>query len=306
MRALVAAPEHPDGIELRDVPEPERSPGEVVVAVRATSINRGELNRLREAPDGWRPGWDVAGEVIETTDEAGPPVGARVIGFSDFGAWCERVALPVDRVAEIPDALDWARASTLPVAGLTALRSLRLGAVLPGDRVLVTGAAGGVGRLAVQLAHASGGHVTAVVGRPERAEGLAALGAGAVAIGLDELEPASYDVIVEGVGGSSLARALALVARGGTVVSIGNASREPTTFLVNDFYPQHARLHGFWLDDTLEQRTGIGDLQYLAREVLEGRLETRVDFEVGWEDAAEALRRLGDRELAGKAVLYVR
>ena len=85
--------------------------------------------------------------------------------------------VPTQRIAALPDTVSPATAAALPVAGLTALRTLRHGAPLLGKRVLITGTAGGVGHLAVQLAARSGAHVTAVAGRPERTAGLRELGA---------------------------------------------------------------------------------------------------------------------------------
>src|SRR3974390_1326868 len=89
--------------------------------------------------------------------------------------WAQRVAVMSHRMAALPDGVSFAQACTLPVAGLTALRTLRHGAPLLGKRVLITGAAGGVGTIAVQLAARSGARVTAIVGNAARAAGLAEL-----------------------------------------------------------------------------------------------------------------------------------
>ena len=97
-----------------------------------------------------------------------------MVGIVQSGAWAERVAVPVEHLAELPEAVSFEQASTLPVAGLTALRSLELGGFIVGKRVLVTGASGGVGRFAIQLAKLAGAHVTAVA---RRTDGLAQLGA---------------------------------------------------------------------------------------------------------------------------------
>ena len=80
MRALVA--DGAGGAVLKDVPEPPADPGDVVVEVHATSLNRGELNRLKAAAQGWRPGWDFAGVVVRAAEE-GPAVGARVVGVAE-------------------------------------------------------------------------------------------------------------------------------------------------------------------------------------------------------------------------------
>ena len=173
MRALVAAPGAPGGIEPRDVDEPVPANGVAVVEVRACSLNRGECAALLIAEDGWRPGWDVAGAIAEPAlDGSTPPAGTRVTAWASGGGWAERVAVRSGHLAPIPDDLSFESASTLPVAGLTALGTLAFGGSLEGTSVAITGAAGGVGRFAVQLAHQAGAKVTAVVGNPERGEGL--------------------------------------------------------------------------------------------------------------------------------------
>jgi NADPH:quinone reductase-like Zn-dependent oxidoreductase len=178
MRALVAAPGAPGGIESREVDEPAAAAGVVVVEVRACSLNRGECTALRTAEDGWRPGWDVAGVVAgPALDGSSPPAGTRVVAWANGGGWAERVAVRSGHLAPIPDDLSFETASTLPVAGLTALGTLAFGGSLDGSSVAITGAAGGVGRFAVQLAHDAGAKVMAVVGNPERGEGLHELGA---------------------------------------------------------------------------------------------------------------------------------
>ena len=137
--------------------------------------------------------------------------------------------------AELPDDVSFEAASTLPVAGLTALRTLAVGGSALGRRVLVTGAAGGVGRFAVQLAARAGAHVTAVAASPERAAGLRELGAHEI---VEDLEPAgeAFDVILESVGGPSLAAALQRVAPDGVVVSFGDSSGEPVQLQASSFY----------------------------------------------------------------------
>src|SRR3954470_12512016 len=221
MRALVADADSPGGLKLTEVPEPDPAPDEALVEQHATSINRGEVRRLPQREPGFVTGWDVAGIVAKAARTGGPPEGARVTGIVTQGAWAERVAVPTDAIAEIPNELDFARAATLPVAGLTALRALARGGLLLGQRVLITGGAGGVGRFAIQLARRAGAHVTAVVGSPERGQGLERLGADEVVVGFEQ-EGDRFDLILESAGGESLAAALNRVTPLGTIVAFGN------------------------------------------------------------------------------------
>ena len=306
MRALVVAPGRPGGIELREVAEPEPAPSEAVVAVEAISLNRGEVNAARSAPDGTRPGWDLSGTVLTpAADSSGPREGARVVGLVRDGAWAQRVAVPTGYLAPIPDALDTTAAATLPVAGLTALHTLYVGGLTEGKRVLVTGAAGGVGRFAVQMANHSGAEVTGVVASEARGAGLRDLGADHVSIGMPG--EGEFDIILESAGGESLARALRLVKAGGCVVSFGCSSGEPTTIDVPSFYRTHgARLCAFIIFAEL-QRTGsaVHDLVNLADQLATGHLEAQIGLELPWRDAARAFDTLMERQLAGKAVLHV-
>ena len=133
MRAIVCAPSNPDRIEFRDLPEPSPASDEVVIAVHAVSLNRGEYRRLRWERDGWRPGYDIAGIVARAAaDGSGPAVGTRVVGVLPNGSWAQRVAVPTRRVAPIPDELEFVPASALPVAGLTSLAALAHGGPLLG------------------------------------------------------------------------------------------------------------------------------------------------------------------------------
>jgi NADPH:quinone reductase-like Zn-dependent oxidoreductase len=304
MRALVAAPALGEGVvELRDVDEPTPKANQALVEVAATSLNRGECGALRTATDGWRPGWDLAGTVVRAGERT-PPEGARVVGWVNGGAWAERVAVRADHLAPIPDELSFEIASTLPVAGLTAAGVLSIAGSILGKHVAVTGAAGGVGRFAVQLAHLAGARVIAVVGRPERGEGLRELGADDVVVGLEpEGEP--LDFVIESVGGASLAAALARVAHDGTVVTFGNSSNEPTSFDPRSFYRRGAPVMvGYFVThELLQGRTGSSQLAALASLVAEGRLKSEVGLTVPWGEANRAIAALMDRRVRGKAVL---
>src|SRR4051794_38931295 len=163
MLALVTSSESATGLRLAEFVEPQPAPNEALVSVRATSLNRGELRLLAMRPSGWIPGQDLVGIVERAAvDGSGPVVGARVVGLVDQSGWAERAAVPTDRLAVLPDDISFGSAATLPVAGTTALRTLRLGGDLAGQHVLITGASGAVGRFQIQIAHQQGASVTAV------------------------------------------------------------------------------------------------------------------------------------------------
>jgi NADPH:quinone reductase-like Zn-dependent oxidoreductase len=308
MRALVRDPAAGEGIALRDVADPSPDPGQALVEVRATSLNRGEVRNLHRRPEGEVHGWDLAGVVREqAADGTGPQQGARVVGLVGAGAWAELAAVPTDRVAELPDAVSFEDAATLPVAGVTAVRGLAIAGNLLGRRVVVTGAAGGVGRFMVQLAHRAGAHVTGVVRDEERGRGLRELGADTLITEFTPDGEERYDVILESVGGQSLAAALKRVSHWGIVLAFGFSSQEPTTFNASEFYANAgARIYALRVFDELARHaSGSADLRFLADEVAAGRLDPGVSLIESWRDPGPALAALNERRVAGKAVLRI-
>ena len=289
MLALVNTPSAPIPVELREVAEPQPAADEAIVEVHAFSLNRGELALLASRPEGWRPGQDIAG----------------VVALVDGAGWAQRVAAPTARMAALPDNVSFASAATLPVAGLTALRLVRLGDSLLGRRVLITGAAGGVGRFAVQLAALAGAEVTGVVGRPERATGLAERGATAVVTHIQEAEGV-FDLILESVGGSSLAGAISKVAPGGTIAVFGNTSREETPLSFANFVGHAgARLVAFFIYESGTPASMGVDLATLVSLVASGKLTPEIGLEDSWRNLSRAVTALRDRHVNGKVVLHI-
>ncbi|CCV05317.1 Alcohol dehydrogenase zinc-binding domain protein [Mesorhizobium metallidurans STM 2683] len=302
MLALVISSDSAAGLRIAELAEPQAAPNEALVSVHATSLNRGELRLLTIRPNGWIPGQDIVGVVERAAaDGSGPAVGARVVALVDQAGWAERVAVSTDRFAALPDDVSFVSAATLPVAGTTALRTLRHGGDLAGQQVLITGASGAVGRFQVQIARQQGASVTAIAAA-RHAEDLRGLGAEQVVESM-ELAEGPFSLITESVGGQSLAHAIERVAPGGTVVMFGSSSGELTSVGFRQFVPGHegARLQTFAY---YASGPSIGaDIAALLALVAAGRLETRVALTVPWTDINQALDALRGRSISGKAVL---
>jgi len=302
MRALVV--EHGDDgpVRFAEVEEPRPTAGEALVDVRHIGLNLGELKYADQWPAGAIHGHDAAGVVVRAAaDGSGPAEGERVVlGMAPY-AWAERVAVSPAWLAVVPDAVAPADAAALGVAGITALRVLRTRSLLA-RRVLITGASGGVGHFAVQLAAIAGAHVTAAVGGPDRAAGLRELGAGEVVTDLSTVDD-RFDLVLDTIGGSHLARMWALLAEGGAIHLVGSASGEATTF-------EAGSLFGFGAPRTINTFGDVtspvtGELADLLGLLAAGRLSAQVGLRGEWKDVDDAVRALFAREVHGKVVLDV-
>ena len=301
MRAVTTDPDAPGGLRIAEVDEPSPRPDQALVEIRHITLNYGDVRRALSSPAGFQPGWDASGVVLAAAANGeGPPEGARVVTTAgEQRGWAERRAVDLDELAVVPDGVDLAEASTLPIAGVTALRALRRSGPLLGRRVLVTSAAGGVGRFALQLAALGGAHVIASVGSEPRFEGLRELGADEVAIGLDGVS-GPLDLVIENVGGSLLVGAFALLGEGGVIQSIGWTSGEEAVFPVYSTVGMRRSLTAF----TKGPHSGP-DIAYLLELMERGKLQVDVGWRGSWEQIGDAVEALLGRRVAGKAVLDV-
>lgn len=294
-----------EAMALVEVEEPVPVFGEVLVRVMAAGVNpvdvftrRGQAyNRVLDLP--FVNGWDVAGTVVTTgygTTRFRP--GDRVFGMPWFpraaGCYAEYVTAPARHFARMPEGLGFTEAAALPLAGLTAWQMLtEVADVAPGQRVLVSGAAGGVGHLAVQIARARGAHVTGTAS-PAKHAFVRGLGADEV---IDHTTVArDMDVVVQMFGGEAGLRALECVRPGGILVS-GQAAWTPGLH-------ERAGELGVRAVAYLVDPDGAG-LDALAGLVAEGRLKVHVDAVFPLAEAAEAHDLLGSGRTRGKVVLAV-
>ena len=309
-RAVVVDPAAPGRLVIHEVDYPSAAPSEALVRVKAISLNRGEVRTAFNAEAGLRPGWDLAGIVEkEAADGSGPRTGSRVVGMLNPGAWAEVVAVPTSILAEIPESVSFAQAATLPVAGLTALWALEHGGLLLDRLVLITGASGGVGQFACQIARQAGARIIGVVRQPGNAAAAREAGAHEVVVSADLSEAREfgpYDLILESVGGRSLANALTMLAQGGVCVNFGSSGSSEVPFDSRRFFlTGGASLYGFIIFYELTRKSPAQDLGRLARMIADGRLRPRIDVEAPWTQIGEVAQQLMDRRFIGKAVLHV-
>lgn len=310
IRAVVVDPNAPGRLSLGQVTSPEPAPSQALVRVHAGSLNLGEIRRISTAEAGWRPGWDIAGTVErQAADGSGPAAGSRVVGMVGSGAWAEIVAVPSADLAILPDAVSFAQAATLPVAGLTALRALERGGLLLSRSVLVTGASGGVGQFALQLARAAGARPVGLVHRAERVDAARRAGATEVVVAGDiaAAQPfGPYHLILESVGGTDFAPILAMLAEDGTCVMYGTSAGSELTFDGRGFYSAGGRtLYGFILFHELAKNPAGEDLSRLVTLLADGRLQVHIDIEAPWTEIGHLAEKLANRQVTGKAVFHI-
>lgn len=282
----------------RDVPEPVPAPDEAVIDLVSSSVNRGELALIEMRGEGWRPGQDVAGVVrTPAQDGSGPVAGTRVIGLAEQGAWSERVAVRASRLAEVPESVSLETAAALPMAGLTALRTIRrLGSIL-GRRILVTGARGGVGSLQVQLARLGGATVSGLVRTPALA------GSPEPGFLSDLGDGATFDGALDAIGGDTLRAVVRSLRPGAKAVWFGSGSGEPTALSIYDFVGREGASISTYFSYAQDPLKDAEDLRLLLEFVEHDALHLETDSRWSLRDAQAARERLSAGGVRGKVLL---
>ncbi|MFF5056951.1 NADP-dependent oxidoreductase [Micromonospora sp. NPDC000663] len=303
MRAIVVRDRDAgvSGLALTDMPYPHAAENDVIVRVHAAGFTPGEL----DWPATWTdragrdrtptiPGHELSGVVAELGyGTTGLTVGQRVFGLTDWarnGSLAEYTAVEARNLAPLAADIDHTVAATLPISGLTAWQGLfDHGRLTTGQTVLVHGATGGVGSIAVQLAREVGAHVIGA-GRAGDRDLALALGAHTfLDLGADDLrDVGEVDVVFDVIGGDILERSTALVRPGGTVVTIATP---PTV------QPRDGRAVFFVVEP---DRARLTDL---AERVRSGRLKPIVGAERPLAEAPAAFAR--DRRTPGKTIIKV-
>lgn len=300
-------------ITFAEHPDPEPGLGELLVAVRAAGINSGDLLQQRglyPAPPGSPPdvpGLEFAGEVVAR----GPgvqrfSVGDRVMGVVGGGAQAERVLIHERCAIAVPDGVDLVAAGGFPEAFTTAHDAIftQCGLTI-GERIGVTGGAGGVGTAAVQLAVAAGAHAVASVRNPDRRDDVAGLGATVVDVdGFWDAGP--YDVIIELIGGPNLDADVKALATGGRLVVIGVGAGAKGEVNLLALMAARASIRA----STLRARPLEGKAvaagaveRHVVPLLARGRVQVPVSDTFGLADAADAYERFAAGGKFGKIVL---
>jgi NADPH:quinone reductase len=317
MRAVViTANGGPEVLELRDMPEPEPAPGKLLVSLEAAGINfrdvyerEGRLAAYRNTPP-LVGGVEGAGTVVEGAEGFAP--GDRVAWVAAPASYAERVLVDADAAVPVPDGVSSDQAAAVLLQGMTA-HYLCTGTypVQPGDDVLITAAAGGVGLLLTQMVKRRGGRVIAATSTPEKAE--LARGAGADhAIGYDGFAERAREltggrgvsVVFDSVGRTTFHESLSALRRRGYLVLFGAASGPP-----DPYEPEDLRKGSLYLtrpalpDYTATREELLERAADVLGQVADGSLNVRIGGRYPLADARRAHEDLEARRSTGKLIL---
>ncbi len=306
------------GIAVREIEPPSRAPGEVLIQVEALApafpdvlLSTGSYQVKPELP--FSPGSDFAGVVLDADAASEFAPGDRVAGCVGYGAASEVISVPQDRVYPLPETLSFDEAAAIPMNYLTAYYTLAArGDLREGQRVLVTGASGGVGIATVQVATALGAEVFGVVSSAERGAVVRAAGADAV-LRRDELPTRlreltrghGIDVVVDVVGGD-VTDLLRVLAPEGRLMIVGFASGEIPVVKTNRLLLGNTDVRG--VESAHLFRTGGSRAVWdrLMTMVSKGLIHPDVVDGGGLDQYAAVVEALGNRTARGRAVLAAR
>lgn len=293
----------------QDHPEPSLQPGEVLLRMLSAGVNPIDYKTCAGGgaaafigPLPFIPGWELAGEVIACGANVSHfHCGDRVCGLVNFPqpgrCFAEQTSVPATQLCRLPPSADIVAAGALPLAGLTAWQALfDVAALQPGQRVLVLAGAGGVGHLAIQLAHQQGANVSASAS-PHNHAFLHALGCEQV---FDYHQPDWYasaqgfDVILDGVGGEEAIRALACLNKEGCLVSLPSATHTQVVRAATDF-GYDAR--------TVRVEPNQAQLQQLVDRLANGQLQVHIQQRFPLRQASTALQQVAQGHVCGKLVI---
>ena len=309
----------PDGLVVREVPDPVLDGSGVLIDVRAAGvvfadslITRGLYQVKPELP--FSPGMEVAGVVLEASPDAHVAPGDRVCALLTYGGMVERVVAPASHTFPLPDELSFAQGAGLPANAHTAYFALALRARLkPGERVLVPGAAGGVGVATLQVARGLGAQTIGLVSSEHKAAVARAAGAHDVIVGYDGLEdalaeiaPEGVDVVADPVGGEALLRAsIRSLALDGRFVVLGFAGGEIPKIGTNRILFANVSVVGAAYGYYADARPGTAQSVALAVNdlVRAGHAHPIIEQALPLEQAPDAIRRIEARAVEGKIAL---
>jgi NADPH2:quinone reductase len=313
----------PESLVIEDVPSLEPGPGEVVIAVKAASVNFPDVliiqNRYQVKPPlPFSPGSEVAG-VVKAAGGGVTHVkaGDRVMAIIGYGAFAEEVSVESRRVLPLPSGMDFETAAAFGLTYATSEHALvDRGALKAGETLLVLGAAGGVGVAAVEIGKALGARVIACASTDDKLAVCRAHGADeTINYATDDLRErvkvltngSGPDVIYDPVGGAYTEPALRSIAWRGRLLVVGFAAGEIPKIPLNLTLLKGCSIVGvFWGEFTRREPQRFAEsMQRLSRWYAEGRLKPHISAMFPLERAAEALTRMANREIMGKVVLTV-
>lgn len=309
----------PEVFRYEEVPDPACPDGCVVVDVEAISLEGGDLlaraaGDLLAAPH--IVGYLSAGTISEVAlGLEGRAVGDRVVVLNMAGSHASKRAVPAMMTWSIPEGLDAATAACVPVAFGTAFECLfTAGSLAVGQAVLIHAGAGGVGVAAIQLAKQAGARVIATASSDEKLERLKALGLDDginyatedFVARVNELTGSQgVEVVVDSVGGETLARSVGVLAYRGTLVSVGVAARQGSQIEARSLWARNNTLRGVFLGGALlaEHARVHAMIGEMLQRVADGELKVPIDRSFALSDAALAHEYAESRSAFGRIVL---